>query len=325
MRSLPAATLFVLLLAPVLQGEEPLVWKWAEGDTARYLMTQTMRMTVDAGPAGEVTSEMRQDLVMNWRCVGQTEEGAYQVEQSTERVVISNKTSMGQGFHYDTDDEDPPAGMAALVSPVFQAMVESPFTVTMKPSGEFVEVSFSDELARALDRLPGGAVSSDMVTQMAKQSSLQFPEDALAVGDQWTNTATVESPQTGPMEVLTTYVYNGPRSADGAEYEAFTPAVQITSSGNPQGAEVEIDTTDSTGEVLFDRDAGRLFRSRLLQTMDVVVRLGEQQVANQVEQGVELRCLAEGESPTIDHTEVLSDPQSEEAAEQPSISGSSQN
>lgn len=300
MRVLATLTAFCLLVVAA-QADEPLVWKWAEGDSTRYLMTQTMRMTMDAGPAGQVTSEMRQDMVMNWRCVGLTDEGNYQIEQATERIVMSNKTSMGQGFSYDTAADGNPEGMATLVAPVFDAMVENPFTVVMKPSGEFLDVILSDPLARALDNLPGGGTSADMVVQMAKQSSLQFPDHPLAVGDSWTNEASVESPQTGQMKVLTTFVYNGSTELEGTTYEAFTPAVSIESLGGPQGMEVSIETKESTGEVLFDREAGRAFRTQVLQAMDVGVTFGGQQISNLVNQGVELRQLAEGETPMIDH------------------------
>lgn len=48
-------TVFLLLLCPSLASlaVEPLHWKWAEGDEARYLMTQTMNMSMNAGQAGQ--------------------------------------------------------------------------------------------------------------------------------------------------------------------------------------------------------------------------------------------------------------------------------
>lgn len=289
----------ILLAATSVAADEPLTWKWSEGDTARYEMTQKMTMSMDAGPAGQVDATSQVGMVMSWAVEAVTTEGA-QIRQATERIVMQSDGPGSQGFEYDSQDEDPPAGMAALIAPMFEAMVESHFMITMLPTGEYTDVTLSEELAEAFKRLPGGAVSADMVAQMSRQGALKFPEEPLALGDTWTTDVDINTPQIGVIKATTTYTYDGPREIDGREYEAFTPSVSAMSVGDDQhAAKVSIETTDSTGEILFDREAGRLFRSRVLQTMTVTVTIGEKQIVNKIEQAVELRALAEGEEASI--------------------------
>ena len=50
--SVPLCLGVILALANLAPADEPFVWKWAEGDSVRYLMTQSMEMAMDGGPAG---------------------------------------------------------------------------------------------------------------------------------------------------------------------------------------------------------------------------------------------------------------------------------
>ncbi|CAE7484169.1 unnamed protein product, partial [Symbiodinium sp. CCMP2456] len=242
---------------------------------------------------------MQQDMLMDWAVEDVSEDGAAVVEQRVERIVMQNKAGAGQEFKYDSDSEDPPAGMAALVAPAFDAMVAHPFQMTMLPTGEITEVTLSDELSKALDNLPGGAVSSDMIKQMSQQASLKFPTEPLAVGDKWTTTAEVTSPAIGKMKVHTTYTYDGVREVDGKTYEAFTPAIEMELGENKGPMAIDFDTKESTGEILFDREKGRVFRSRVLQTVDIRVKMGENEIVNSMKQAVEMRELGKDETPTL--------------------------
>ncbi|TWT99775.1 hypothetical protein Pla108_07180 [Botrimarina colliarenosi] len=288
----------ILIAVTPAIGAEPLVWKWAPGDSDRYQVVQTMRMTVDAGPAGEVTSSMRQDMVMRWTVEDVDADGVARISQGAERIVMKNRGPMGQDFTYDSDSDEPPAGMAALVAPMYDAMVEHPFVVTMRPSGEITEVVLSDDLSKAFDRLPGNVVSGDFVAQMTKEAVVSFPTEPLAVGDQWTATTPLELPPLGEMKVVTTYVYEGTRDVEGRTYEAIKPSVQIEIP--PGQANVRLETKDADGEILFDREQGRVFRSRFVQSMVVRVTTDQGEIANGIKQAIELRQLGEGESLSLD-------------------------
>lgn len=288
----------ILLVASPTLGAEPLVWKWKVGDAPRYVMTQTMRMSMDAGAAGETTGSMRQDTLMQWKVDSVEPNGEAKLTVQTERVVMQNEGPGGQSFTYDSESQDPPMGMAALVAPVYEAVVEHPVYLTMQPSGELKEIKLSDELKAAFDRLPGGAVSGDMAVQTIRQMVVELPKEPLAVGDQWTNTVNFDTPGMGSVKVETTYTYDGPGEIEGNMYEAFTPKVAETALDKQRQA-VEIETKDSTGEILFDREKGRVYSSRVIREMQVRMKSGEQETVNTIEQAVELRELGKDENPTL--------------------------
>jgi len=170
----------------------------------------------------------------------------------------------------------------------------------MLPSGEVTEVELTERLRDAFDKLPGGAMSSKSIEQMSKQGSLKFPTTALEVGQEWTNSAVIETPQIGPMKVETTYTYLGPKQVGGRTLEAFEPKVTITPpEGGAQAVKTSIESKGSSGEILFDRDKGRVVQSKVRQQMEVKVEVGGQTMVNLIDQTVEMRALADGEEPDL--------------------------
>ncbi|QDT69663.1 hypothetical protein MalM25_26020 [Planctomycetes bacterium MalM25] len=313
----------ILVFASQALAEEPLVWKWAEGDTTRYLMTQSMEMAMNAGPAGQINTTSETATLMRWTVdSGPDESGACRLRQGVERVVMQSVAPMGQGFNYDSDDGDPPAGMAALVAPMFEAMIENDFLATMLPNGKITDVELSDELAQAFDRLPGGAMSSDMVKQMSQQGAMQFPNEPLVLNDHWTITNEVQAPQMGPMKVATTYTYKGPRRVDGRRLEVFAPSIEMESTGGEdQQFDVTIKTKSSDGEILFDAELGRLVSSKVSQEMDVIVKVGDREIVNQIVQNIELRSVAEDETPEMGIQASVEEGPAEEEPAAPASAG----
>lgn len=299
----PSVCLGVILLAGgVANAVEPITWKWAEGDSTRYQLTKTMTMSMDAGPAGQVSTSRREDTVLAWR-VEAVEGEAANLSQATERVVLTTEGPMGQSFKYDSNEEEPPAGMAALLAPMFEAMIADPIQLTMAPNGAITEVTLTDELAESLKGLPGGGVSDETVIQATKQGSLAFPEKSLEPGETWTTELLLDTPQMGRMRVTTTYVYDGPTEVDGVACEAFTPSAKMESLGAPQGAEIEIVTKQSDGRILFDAVAGRLVDSTVAMELEVRIKLGDQEAVNRVEQSTQIRRLGASEAPTFAEAE----------------------
>lgn len=295
--------LFASAAAPI-QAAEPLTWKWTEGDTTRYLMTQSMQMTIMPAPGQEFKTKSLQKMLMTWNVGGQDEQGATKIDQSLDRIVMSSDGPMGQSFDYDSQDEEAPAGMAAMVAPMFDAMVKDGFTISMLPNGKIVDVQLSEGLAEAFKRLPGGSMSADMVTQMSQNGSLVFPDRELSPGDNWTQETGVNTPQIGKMTVTTTYTYNGTEQVDGRELESFTPQIEIgtgdsapTAAGMPK---LDFSTRGSSGKLLFDRETGRLVSSELNQEMEINVTVGEKSFTNVMEQTVAMRELKAGEEPEFD-------------------------
>ncbi|MGL4513765.1 MAG: DUF6263 family protein [Lacipirellulaceae bacterium] len=297
-RSIVLAAL--LALPCVASAAEPIAWEWAPGDSSRYVMTQSMTMSMNAGPAGAVESKTTQAMIMGWTADEVDAESAATLRQKTERIVMKTNGPMGQGFQYDSASDDAPVGMAAMVAPMFDALVSADFTLVMLPTGEITKVELSPELGEAFDKLPGGAMSAKMIEQMTKQGSLRFPERTVEVGEEWTNEAVIDTPQIGAMKVETTYKYLGPKEDGGRTLDAFSASVKITP---PEAKNAAVATTieskDSSGEILFDRDKGRVVRSTIRQLMEISVSVNGQKIVNTIDQTVEMRGLADDESPDL--------------------------
>ncbi len=297
------STIGLLLLFSLPAGAaEPLKWKWSEGEETRYLMTQSMTMSMDAGGAGAIESTTHQQMLLRWRVGEVRDEGDALITQSVDRIVMKTNGPMGQGFTYDSASEDPPVGMGAMVAPMLDTLVESDMQLTMAPTGELTEVQLSEELAEAFKRVPGGSTSADMLEQMVKKMAFQFPDAPLTEGKSWTKMATIRAPQMGKLEVETTYTYLGEKVIEGQTLETFSVSETLRPVGRGQlEMEMTIATRESTGQILFNRETGRLVRSRITQVMDVVVTIDEKEVTNRVEQTVEMRELDQKEEPVFDH------------------------
>ncbi|MEM6315269.1 MAG: hypothetical protein AAF743_14350, partial [Planctomycetota bacterium] len=81
---LPAAlslAAFALSTATARAADPP-AWKWAPGDTARYQLTQTMAMSMDAGAAGQIETS-RTETKLLALSVDSIDESAARLRQAT--------------------------------------------------------------------------------------------------------------------------------------------------------------------------------------------------------------------------------------------------
>lgn len=286
---------------------ETLRWKWQEGDSSRLVMEQTMDMTMNGGPMGPLTSATDQKMLMTWT-VKPGAGDATAVTQSTDRIVMKMDGPMGQGFEYDSAQEAAPVGMAAMIAPMFDALVASDIVLWVTERGEVNEVTFPDELKQVFDNMPGGAVSTDMIMQMSQQGMLKFPEEPVEVGDTWTESTEVSSPQMGAMKINVMYRFDGMREIDGRSVAAITPSLTMeVADPNGQAMPVTFETRESGGEILFDNEAGKLVSSRIDQTTDVIVSVQGQEMRNEIKQSTLVRALAEGETPDMSDEPSLSE------------------
>ena len=100
------------------------------------------------------------------------------------------------------------------------------------------------------------------------------------------------NPVLGKQTIKTTYRYDGPKEVDGANLESFTPKLEVSFSGT-DAVTAEVTEQESSGEMLFNRDAGRLESTRLHHTMTMMFRTGGQGVTQSLVQDVKFQRLPE--------------------------------
>lgn len=289
--------LAIALAASVFTGRsataaEPLRWKFTEGEKLDYDMTIDMKMNMNAGPQGQMNMTMQQQMDMTWDVQSVNEAGDAVILQSIDRVRMK-MDGMGQSFEYDSQAGDAPQGMAAMVAPLFDAMTKGKFEITMSRQGEVLDVKVPQEVVDALKNSPNAAMMGDMATadgfkQMLSQGALVLPEGELTRGQQWTSSVEMNNPAVGKQKVNTTYTYEGTKDIDGTTYDVFRPSVELTFAG--QGAvQMNIKEQKSSGEILFDRAAGRLSSTTLNQDMTMAMNVGGQVLEQQMQQTVDVK------------------------------------
>lgn len=250
---------------------------------------------MNAGPAGVVNTTTDQVMWMNWNVKGVEESGEALIAQGFDRIKMSTKSPMG-GLEYDSAADEAATGMATLVAPMFDALVENPIDVVMQTTGAIADIEFSDELAETFKRMPGGSGSTDMISQMVKQGTITFPSKPLEIGESWTQVSDVTAPQVGKMKVTATYTYNGPKEVDGKNLESISQSIEMQMPENANNMfEMDFKAKESEGEILFDNELGIVHSNNIKQVFDITITMQGQVIKNEMTQTIEMRQLTADE------------------------------
>ena len=276
---------------PMLAEEAPLLWKFSVGDEHHYRMIQNMEMEMTLG-AGErkIETVLQQTLDMTWKIEQVNEQGLATLIQTVERVRMDMQAPGQPAMHYDTDSDDPPAGFAAMLVPLFKAMTTEPFRITITPRGEIKTLEVPEALSKAMQSTPGAAMMGDMFSdagfrKMIQQSSLILPEPKdLEPGYEWTTEAEMKNGQFGQLNAETTYTYLGPREVAEKPLEVFKFALKLEFGEGPGGVQMDVVDQESNGEILFSREAGRLASSKLQQEMEIKISAAGQDMKQKMVQ-----------------------------------------
>jgi hypothetical protein len=197
-----------------------------------------------------------------------------------------------QNLEYDSASEVEPAGLAALVAPMFQAMIANAIDVTMSPRGEIINVEVPEAMVDAIKNSPGAAAMGDMASKegfqrMLEQGALTLPENVPTEGEEWTTKVEMNNPMAGKQTVETTYRYVGTRDVGGDTMAVVEPKVKMTIEGAGQGGmTMNVKDQEATGEILFNSTEGRLDSSTMNQDMTFEIAMGDQTMEQQIKQTI---------------------------------------
>jgi len=274
------------------------VWKFSVGMEEHYRMSQDMTLAMDMGPAGKMNTVVKQQIDMTWRVLEVSESGVAKLTQKIDRMRMQMTAPGGNEIAFDSSSSEPPTGFAAMLAPVMKELTKTAFEVSMSPRGEVLDVAIPEDLLKALKNSPGAAMMGDLTSreglkQMVEKGSLTLPEQ-LEAGQQWSTEVQLKNPVFGTQTVATTYTYVGSRDVDGATLDVFQPTLSMrfgdAAAGN--GAKIEIADQKSTGEVLFNRTAGRLESSAIDMEMDMNISVGGRDIQQAIDQKVRMRRIS---------------------------------
>lgn len=289
-------------------AQEPLRWKFEKGQKLDYNMVQDMTMAAEGGPVGQMNTKMRQEMDMTWDVQEVNDEGEAVIRQKFDRVKMKMTTPLG-GFDFDSESDAAPTGLAAMIAPMYKAMTEGEFVITMTDRGEVKDVKVPEEVLTALKNSPGAAAMGEMATpdgfkKMISQGSLVLPENAPKEGETWSTKLEVNNPQAGKQTVETTYRFEEIKEIDGTKYAVIRPQLKMDFAGNPQpNVQMKISEQSSDGEVLFNVEEGRLRSSTLNQKVTIDVTAGGQAMKQKIDQKIDVKVSLAGEDASTESKE----------------------
>lgn len=268
-------------------AQEPLRWKFEPGQKLNYGMIQAMKLGSTGGPLGGQNVTMNQEMQMTWEVVSKNEQGEAVIRQKFERMKMKMELPAPAGaMEYDSKSDAPPTGMAAMFAPLYKALSSADFQLTITPRGEIKDVVVPDEVISALKNSPGGMAMGDLATpegfkKMISNGALVLPEGAPEPGKEWSTKMELNNPLGGKQVVETTYRYEDTKEIDGVQYAVFRPSLKMSIEGNEQ---MKVTEQDSSGEVLFNIEAGRLHTS----TLDQKITMEQLGVKINIEQSIKV-------------------------------------
>jgi len=281
-------------ISSAAHAADALAWKFKPGLTNRYRMKQETKVE-RTGAGGDATLESRMTLDMSWTVREVEADGSAVLEQTFTRMRMKMSTGAGQAAEIDSGSKEDPEGQAAMLAPLLKAVTSHSFTVTMTPRGEITEVNVPEALVEALKNQPGAAQMGELATEegfekLVRQAAFVLPEK-LEPGTQWSSKTEASMPGIGTQTAETTYRYEGPKDVEGKTLEVFVPKVTIKFTGGE--IPVEVARQESKGQILFNREAGRLESSHLKLDTEMKMTLGAEVATQTVEQTVDMKWLPE--------------------------------
>ena len=271
---------------------EPPRWEFEVGQELPYVIEQAMTMKLDGQQAGAAETTTKQTMEMVWVVESVAADGSARMKHDIRRVTMSMTSPGAQGYTLDTASDEPPEGLAALLAPVFNALVEHDYVVTMSPRGEFSDFQAPPELLEALNNSPtsGPLAVNSTVQLMALQIATRLPAEEVVAGESWSTAGSggeaVRLPMFGPVLAEVTYKYAGESEEDGRAVAIFEPTVRLSAAEQPASESVSasFDSRAGAGETAFDRDAGRLARSEVRQLLAFEIKANDRPLTGDIDQ-----------------------------------------
>lgn len=303
--------LCLLAIAGPARAEDlPLRWKFAPGDSQRYLMTQTASLDLHLDGASGVVAEVHRVFDFEWSVESVAADGTASISVRVTRVALRVVGPGRQETEYDTQSVEESRGFAATLAPLFKTLLKSELKAEMNPRGELSQLQIPEDLQVLLDSKPPGKALGKLGSKDDFRSLLQlglpaFPEsDSLAVGQQWEEDRQLENVAIGKPTAHTVYQWESIRQHEGEQLAVIVPTISIRLTDSPLrltdpiagDQDTQIVGEKNTGEILFNLTAGRLQSSRIELQLELSTPDGGQSVYGTLVHTLAFERLDEAES-----------------------------
>lgn len=278
-------------------AQDALEWKFATGEELRYEVVQQAKFVVNAEQAGAFTSDATQTMDILWRIDSVDDSGTMTATQVIERIRVNIQQQDGLELVYDSDEEDAPAGLSAMLTPMFESLLENDIKVVVSAQGEVEEVKLPEEMEKRLAGIPATRPMSNLVTgaglrRVAEKIALLLPsqgEDSVA------RQVVIENRVLGTLTGELTWKEAGTEG----DVHKFQPAIELSikpSEATDEDpylpvrplADPQITEQSATGTAEFDAAAGKLTSSKLELKLTLTGKLMGVNVESKVTQNVQV-------------------------------------
>lgn len=261
----------------VAAADEPLRWKFKDGETLRFSVER--KMTMDTKGMGIARKSSRSDsLEFSWTVLSAGAGGEAEIRHKIERIRMRAEEPPYVPFEFDSaSTKEPQPGFEAMAKQL-KAEVGGEFIFKMKPTGEIADIKVPEETLKKLrEAAPAGLPGPDISEKSLKETLLQssppsFPDNALAPGQSWKSRPAREPlPPFAMLLVDRTFTYQGP---DPKSPNLLLVGIETTVKIEPvEGADVKatIRKQDGKGSMTIDAQAGRVVNTRQALRLEIAV------------------------------------------------------
>lgn len=272
------------VVAEPLQAADQLEWKLSTGDTLRYAVQNEMATKATVG-GFDSNTRLIQTMRMAWNVESPTANNSYLLSQVIERIRVEMVPDGRNSIVFDSGKQEVPDDpIARSLGNVFRKLVDRPFSITMAPTGAIENVSIPEDLLETLKTATAGSqagLDERALKQMLSQTAVILPSRAVEKGDQWTSTQNVDLPF-ARLQMSAVMTYQGVND-EGLAVIGYVPDVSLVPRKDSP-VQLTLSGAQGTGEVLFDRDNGRVVRMQLNLHMEMQTAVRGQQVLQNIDQ-----------------------------------------
>jgi hypothetical protein len=246
-----------------------LKYKLARGDKLLYKTSDSMKQTQTVMGMKLENSAVQESIVS--RVVDDVDaEGKVTLKVKAERRKMSAEFTGAGKFEFDSksDDRDTGSLLGGTLTPILERLTGSEYQIIVNPRGQVTEVKgFAELIADLIKDNPTFAQLAGAGDNTAAKLTEQewFPvlsEKPVKAGDKWEVPVEMELPKIGKLKGKTTYTCEGPDKVGDRKTMRIGATADHTFelSAEQGGAKVSgtLTTTNSTGTVQFDPEAGRV-------------------------------------------------------------------
>ena len=288
-QSLSASVLIAIFFVgfpAICFAQKPLAWKFPKDRVIDVVMEQDTKMKLTglaSTPIRDINTLQKTDLI--WTVLEVRPEGVVTLQQAIRRIVLEMK-SQNANFVVDTDNDKPLAGVGEIMAKEIRSLAGSRFLVTTNKNGEVLDVKIPDDSSKRAN--PDGLAEAGL-REIAVNSSLQFPNKLVNVGDTWQKQFELDMRNFGKLIVSTTYQYLGEELVAGQTLDKIRATTAMRASDPKDNSGLKLSQQESAGTIWFNNAQGCIDHCEYKQEMSMDVQQAGQQIKQIVNQDLKLK------------------------------------